>query len=256
MTFVSTHKAEIYYETYGEGPAVIFVHGVGGNSLSWWQQAPVFAQRFQAVVMDQRGFGRSSDPEQLGRAEFVNDLAAVIEALGLDQCALVGQSLGGIACCGYTARYPGKVRALVLADTLLGVLSPPQVEADLNQRRSTYMQAPNMERAMTPETVRTRPDLVHLFQRITAMNTVNRHTLKGVFEKVPASTLDETGVPILFVVGSHDPLYPPQCIKPVHKLVSKSEYVEIRDAGHSAYFEQPEPFNAAVLSFVAQHMGE
>lgn len=256
MPTIITHQAEIYYESHGSGPGMVFVHGVGGNSLSWWQQVPYFQNDHQVIVIDQRGFGRSTDPKQLGRAEFVNDLAAVLDALQIEKAALVGQSLGGISCAGLTGKMPERVSTLVMADTLLGVLSPDDVEEDLNRRRAKYLDAPTIERAMTPQTVAARPDLVYLFQHITAMNATNRHTLKGEFEKVPLDHLAATGVPVLFIVGAEDRLYPPACIKPVHQAVANSEYLEIQNAGHSAYFEQSDKFNIAVAEFVARHSGE
>src|SRR2546421_1822789 len=52
----------LYYEdTGGPGPTLLFLHGAGGNHLSWWQQVPVFAEEYRCVTMDQRGFGQSPD---------------------------------------------------------------------------------------------------------------------------------------------------------------------------------------------------
>ena len=50
--------ASLYYEIHGDGPWMVFAHGAGGNSLSWWQQVPVFAPRYRCLVYDQRGWGR------------------------------------------------------------------------------------------------------------------------------------------------------------------------------------------------------
>ena len=63
MAFVETdHPFRIYYEdTGGHGPVVLFLHGAGGNHLSWWQQVPVFAEEYRCVTVDQRGFGQSPD---------------------------------------------------------------------------------------------------------------------------------------------------------------------------------------------------
>jgi len=51
-----------YYERVGTGAPMFFLHGLGGNHLSWWQQVPYFMRSFECVIVDQRGFGLSPDP--------------------------------------------------------------------------------------------------------------------------------------------------------------------------------------------------
>jgi pimeloyl-ACP methyl ester carboxylesterase len=57
--FLKRPGAEIYYETTGSGPAIVFAHGLGGNHLSWWQQVPYFARRNTCVTFAHRGFAPS-----------------------------------------------------------------------------------------------------------------------------------------------------------------------------------------------------
>src|SRR3989442_6870209 len=62
MPFMVKDGFRLYYEdTGGVGPTILFLHGAGGNHLSWWQQVPVFAEEYRCVTMDQRGFGQSPD---------------------------------------------------------------------------------------------------------------------------------------------------------------------------------------------------
>ena len=61
MAFASINGIDLYYETHGKGPAVVFAHGAGGNHLSWWQQVPVFAEEYRCISVDHRGFGQSPD---------------------------------------------------------------------------------------------------------------------------------------------------------------------------------------------------
>ena len=62
MPLAALNGIELYYESHGEGPVVTFLHGAGGNHISWWQQVPVFSQRYRCLTIDHRGFGRSLDP--------------------------------------------------------------------------------------------------------------------------------------------------------------------------------------------------
>ena len=75
MPTIEREGATLYYEVQGSGPAVVFVHGSGGNALSWWQQIPPFAARHRVVAFDHRGFGRSTcPPEALDPRHFASDL--------------------------------------------------------------------------------------------------------------------------------------------------------------------------------------
>ncbi len=62
MAFMVKDGSRLYYEDAGgSGPTVLFLHGAGGNHLSWWQQVPVFTEEYRCVTVDQRGFGKSPD---------------------------------------------------------------------------------------------------------------------------------------------------------------------------------------------------
>ena len=62
MAFMVRDGFRLYHEdTGGDAPTILFLHGAGGNHLSWWQQVPVFAEEYRCVTVDQRGFGQSPE---------------------------------------------------------------------------------------------------------------------------------------------------------------------------------------------------
>src|SRR5205823_9357726 len=76
--------AEIYYEVAGEGPPIVFAHGLGGNQLSWWQQIPHFAARHTCVAFAHRGFPPSSAVAgDRAPDAYADDLATLIQELNL-----------------------------------------------------------------------------------------------------------------------------------------------------------------------------
>ena len=90
--------AEIYYEVLGEGPSIVFAHGLGGNHLSWWQQLAHFARTHTCVAFAHRGFLPSSAvPGNRAPDAYADDLAALIDELRLQDVALVGQSMETVA---------------------------------------------------------------------------------------------------------------------------------------------------------------
>ena len=125
---VSFNGIDCYYEDHGEGPPVVFLHGAGGNHMSWWQQIPVFSDRYRCITIDHRGFARSTDPRGEGSSRFTDDLEALLASLEIERAALVAQSMGGRTASAFMLRHPAQVSALVMCDTL-GVLVPPDLEA-------------------------------------------------------------------------------------------------------------------------------
>ena len=117
----------LHYEVTGEGPAIVFAHGLGGNQLSWWQQVAHFAPRYTCVAFAHRGFAPSSAlPAGPDPADYADDLAALIDHLGLAEVRVVAQSMGGWSAVEYALRRTGKLKALVLAATT-GTIDPARI---------------------------------------------------------------------------------------------------------------------------------
>jgi len=126
MPFMQRGAFRMYYKDHGgEGrPVVLFLHGAGGNHLSWWQQVPAFGSQYRCITADQRGFGQSPDPGQLGPAELGRDALALLDHLSVKEAAIVSQSMGGWAAVLAAVEQPQRFWAVVLANTV-GNLSDP-----------------------------------------------------------------------------------------------------------------------------------
>jgi pimeloyl-ACP methyl ester carboxylesterase len=182
----------------------------------------------------------------------VEDLGALLDHLELARAVLVAQSLGGGTCAGFTARHPARVAGLVLCDTLTGIKLPPDVApimAEVSKRTAGLSQA---VRVLGEKTRARDPEKAVLYTQLASFNSYRFGAMPGAFEPVDAAMLAATGVPILYVAGSDDILYPPDCIRGVQKLVPNSQFVEIADVGHSAYFEDHETFNRHLRAFLAR----
>jgi len=252
MPFLQRGGSRLHYEVHGDGPPLVFAHGVGGNHASWFYQIAALADRFRVVVFDARGFGRSTDAEGLGREGFVDDLEAVFDAADVGQAVLVGQSMGGGACLGLTCRAPHRVRALVLADTLIGVRLPDEIAGLMAEVDRRTLDLPQAERVLGPSFRRREPGLSQLYLELASFNSVNLRTLPGRQALYGLDQLAATKVPVLFIVGEEDVLYPPHAVRAAQAHVPGSRVVELPGVGHSAYFEQPEMFNRAMLDWLAE----
>ncbi|MCH8194639.1 MAG: alpha/beta hydrolase [Chloroflexi bacterium] len=241
---------ELHYETEGEGPAVVFCHGVGGNHMSWWQQVPEFARDFRAVVFDQRGFAESRlPPEAPGAEAFADDLAGLLDHLGIDEAYLVGQSMGGRTVLNFARRHPHRVKAMVMAATMANIRTP-----ELDQMRREVRERLPKDRLLFSMSARVweeRPDLGFLYKLIRSRNP-DRPKNFLFRDNVPGTTAEDLAsvtAPVLFIVGEEDQIAPPPCVETASRLFPNARLVRVPEAGHSVYFEQPQVFNRVVREF-------
>ncbi|MBT2419428.1 alpha/beta hydrolase [Streptomyces sp. ISL-22] len=116
-------RIRLFATTLGpvDAPALLLVHGWGGDGREWSPHAESLAGRFRVVVPDLRGHGRSEVPDEGNTpAEMAADLAALVDALGLGPVIAVGHSMGGQVVNLLAVRYPHTVRSVVALDPAHG----------------------------------------------------------------------------------------------------------------------------------------
>lgn len=242
---------DLYYEIHGNGPALVFAHGLGGNHASWFNQVPFFARWFKVVTFDHRGFGNSRDVEGgADRSRFADDLKDLMDHLGIAKAALVAQSMGGGTCATFAVCNPDRVSALVLADTMVGIKMPELLRPRMDAVRNATSGLPQLERVLSTGFREREPVFTHLYTELNNFNKGARETLRGNSPGVTVDQLVATKIPILFLVGAEDILFPPDIVRTIHELIRSSEYHEVAESGHSVYFEKPADFNEIVLGFL------
>jgi 3-oxoadipate enol-lactonase len=254
MPFAPVNGIDLYYESHGSGPAVVFAHGAGGNHLSWWQQVPAFSRHFRCLTFDHRAFGRSLDgDDKRGRRAFHDDLRALLDHLEIDDVRIVAQSMGGRTAVGFSLLNPGRCKALVLAGTTGGAIDDEVRRLQDAHRETDLGRLPLGKRSVSPA-LRERAAATEFLYR--SIGRLNPPRPKDFLAPMPgyrgssAGRLAQAGFPIMFLVGDHDAVTPPHIIEGCHRSVPGSRYVVIRDSGHSTYFEQPHAFNDAVIAFL------
>lgn len=251
--FVENDGEQIYFESVGTGDAVVLSHGGGGNHVVWYQQVPALAQKYRVITWDQRGFGRSTNvSQQAGPVSAVEDLEALLDHLGITSAHLVGQSMGGWAVMGFALRYPERVRSLVLADTVAGISTPQAAQAIDPALRSSAPpdQLPITRHPGLSDALGTRdPAKAFLYRQI------GGSTPAGMGDKLRQTTYDLNDVrririPTLLVVGEQDQVFPPATIRSIAAEVRGAQVTVVPGAGHSPYFEAPDAWNEAVMTFL------
>jgi 3-oxoadipate enol-lactonase len=252
MPIESVNGIDLYYESHGDGPAIVFLHGAGGNHISWWQQVPVFRDQYRCITVDHRGFGASADPKQEGASRFVDDLEALLDALEVDRAALVAQSMGGRTALGFAIAHPERVPALAMCDTW-GFFDWPELQEKAMKLREQNATGGGLaQRALGPQFQQDDPAKTFLYQQVFALNPP-RETAGGFQSQITKDQVAALDVPTMFIVGSEDGLTPPEILRDVHELIPGSTFEEFEGCGHSVYWENPEQYNSTLATFLEQH---
>lgn len=254
---------KVFYEAVGQGPAIIFAHGLGGNHMSWFQQVAHFADRYTCIAIAHRGFAPSS-PIAGGPnpADYVGDLAALVEHLNLADVRIVAQSMGGWSTVEYALTKPPGLKAIVLAGTT-GTIDPLQIADPERTRIAQWLQTdfatvPKLfERGIHPAAgermAREQPAMHLLYRQIDDQNAALDKQAIGTrcfaLRTRRPEDLRAVACPILFISGDEDVVIPPFAADAIARVVPGVRVSHIEDAGHSAYFERPARFNTIVESF-------
>ena len=248
-------RFSLYYERVGAGAPIVFLHGLGGNHLSWWQQVPYFMRSFECITVDQRSFGLSPDPERVFSRAHASDLGALLHHLKIERVVLIGQSMGGWAIVGYALEHPERVAAMVMADTTGGIFTP-----EMKFERSTPISAdPNPPIGSLPtyaaDYFARRPELAFLYEEMRILGArppadaalrlfAQRYDLGAVRKRLK--------MPILCLVGEEDILIKPEIVKELASALPNARMRTVPGCGHSIYFENPAVFNQLVRDFLVE----
>ena len=118
--YAEVNGINLYFETHGSGRPLILLHGGLGSTELFVPSIPPLAERYQVTAVDLQGHGRTADIDRpIDIRLMADDIAALIDHLGLDKPHLVGYSLGGGVAMQTAAKYPAKVGRLVMASVYL-----------------------------------------------------------------------------------------------------------------------------------------
>ncbi|MCY3663730.1 MAG: alpha/beta hydrolase [bacterium] len=256
---IDQDRHPIAWREAGEGPPVIFLHGLGGTRTAWDLQLRGLADRFRCIAWDMPGYGASAPLAELTFPATADSLAGLLDTLGLESAHLVGLSFGGMHALHTAIRHPGRVRSLVLADTspafgLDGTTAQNWQAARLAPLDAGLKPAEFAGRtldaicaqALEP-TLRSR--LVESFGRISpaafraAVECLPAHDVRG--------ELADIGCPVLVIVGEADRETPVAYAEALAGGLTHSTLEVLEGVGHLSPAEAPERFNRLVGEFLS-----
>jgi pimeloyl-ACP methyl ester carboxylesterase len=118
---VEVNDISLYYEMHGSGAPLVLIAGLGYASWLWWKQVPALSRHFTVITLDNRGVGQSDKPDiPYSIPLYASDTVGLLSALGIEQAAIFGVSMGGFIAQEIAMSYPQRVRALILGCTSFG----------------------------------------------------------------------------------------------------------------------------------------
>lgn len=261
MATVDINDISLYYERVGDGPTILFVHGIFGDGDAWTDQAARLSNRYTCVRYDRRGYSRSTrGSATVTDALHADDAAALIEALGLAPCLVVGSSSGAAITVDVALRHAPLLRGVVLSEPPLFSVYPDAGQALMSEV------GPGLDEAMATGGP---PAGVDEFMStvcpglwsIVDDDRMSRYRANAEigFTDLQSPSLDTTpddlagvAVPALVLSGSESH---PSFRSVAHHLATAlpdARFVELEGSGHVTYAEVPDKFENAVRVFAAE----
>lgn len=258
----------------GEGPPVVFVHGLSGSWPNFLEQLPAFAADHRVLALDLPGFGHSPMPsERITISGYARLLDRLMGELGIDAAALVGNSMGGFIAAELAIAFPQRVERLVLVSAAgISTHNDPRTMRAVPalRRAERVLAAGGAWFASKSDAVARRARL-----RQATLNVVVRHpgrlpgalaaeqlrgagkpgfiqALEAIIGYDVRARLPEIACPTLIVWGDHDMLINVRDADVFAELISDSRRFVFEDTGHMAMLERPDAFNALLRDFLAE----
>jgi pimeloyl-ACP methyl ester carboxylesterase len=236
----------------GTGPPLFLLHGWTLDHRMWQPQLPELAKHYRLVMMDRRGFGRSTAPPDLMLE--ADDVMIVADALGVDRFALAGLSQGAAVALDIVHKYPDRISAVALAGTPLPGLVPdadtvPREDYAALVRQGKYkamqrhwLQHPLMQ-ASTPSGAKLLETIVNDYDG----RDLLQHSSLPVFD---AAKIAQLPMPLLAMAGSSDSPWRIACAHFLAEKAPRGDFALVPDAGHVVNIAQPARFNTVLNSFL------
>jgi pimeloyl-ACP methyl ester carboxylesterase len=263
---------EVNYCELGEGPAILFVHGLGASWQSWLEQMPEFAASHRVVAMDLPGFGYSESPsEDISIEYYARWTAQFMDVLGIESAAVVGNSMGGFVSAELAIKVPARVQRLVFVSAAIfwqnrrraqplvqlarmsdAVVARALVRAtdDIATRRRLRYAALATAGFRYPQYVS--DELAHEMVRSARRTDGFLPALQALAGYDLEEELPKISCPTLIVWGANDQLVSVKDAERLEDLIPDSRREVFERTGHVAMLERPERFNRLLREFLAE----
>jgi len=243
---------ESNFKIAGTGPAVLILHGWGGSSDSWLGiQKKLAQQGYQVICPDFPGFGKSKTPSvPWSLSDYTTWVLNFANLLNLDKFYLIGHSFGGRVAISFVARYPERVKRLILCNSA-GIKTSVSREV-----KTIQFLAKKGNSVFSHKYLRVFKDFFRFLFYLIFMRGKDYALAKGVMKETMNKVLEEDLFPLLsrikvntsIIWGDRDKIVPVEMARIFNENILNSRLTILEKVGHSPHLEAPEKLLKAIIS--------
>ena len=268
MPVVQANGIEMYYEVQGEGEPLVLIPYLAADQACYAFQVAEYAKHFTCFTVDLRGAGLSGKPEGTYTTELLaDDVAAFMQAAGIDSAHVSGLSLGAATGMLLAAKYPETVKSLSLHSAwtasdpfLRTVVEGWRIMAQGLDSVTDMVITGILPWCLTPELYAARPEYIQSladFVRSRPMPPVDAflRQSEAVLGHDATAVLSSITAPTLITFGEHDMVTSTRFAAPLNEGINGSELIVFAGCAHAPIYEITEEFNQRTLEFLLRHSG-
>ena len=264
MAFAQIAHIVLHYEFTGDdgdAPPLVFLNSLGTDFRIWRQVVDSLAGAYPTLLYDKRGHGLSDDGQPpYAMDEHVDDLAGLLDLIGVDKAVLCGLSVGGLIAQRFQQRHPDRLLGLIVCATAHRI----GTEAGWNERIALVRAdglAPIADMVMplwfTPSFHRDRAAELAGYRNMVSRQSAAGYTgtCAAIRDADYTHAAGRIAVPTLCIAGDADGSTPPELVRSMARLIPGARFETIRNAAHIMCVEQPEAVAALVRGFMLDLRG-
>jgi epoxide hydrolase 4 len=262
---------KLHYDSEGDGPLVVLLHGFPEYRISWKRQLPALARAgFRAVAPDLRGYGESPKPrgvEPYLMTHVVDDVVELIESLGNTPCVLVGHDWGAVAAWGVAMHRPDLLRKLVIINVPHPAAIAREVKRSTRQKVNLlyqlFFQLPLLPELVmrllgraflrraaryTPEEIE---DYIRQWKRGGLTPMLNYYRAIGKSRAEMRKRHSRIEVPTMIIWGEREPVFLPTALEDIGQWVTNVRIARLPGIGHFAQHDAAERVSELLIEFAS-----
>lgn len=249
LNHIEEDGVNVFYRINGAGnkPAIIFIHGLAGDSRFFHNQLRYFGNSYKTIAIDLPGHGRSSYISGQTIEIYNKSIEAVLKKENIDSYILAGHSMGGVICIENYLRHKDKIKAMILVSTSSTIpVSKTLIDSSINDFDKFFNK-------MLPRIFHKKAGIFILAaqKNITKeQKKIVTGDLKLCSEINYTDQLSEINIPVLLVANKFDRMIPSYMTEDMKWKIRDSKFVVFNDEGHVPFFENSSEFNGEVEAFI------
>ncbi len=275
MTRTHVNDIDIYYEEHGDPNAepLLLIMGFTNNAAAWMPQIPALGERYRVIAFDNRGAGRTTQPDgPYTIPQMADDAAGLLNALGVGPANIMGASMGGMIAQEFALRHPQRVRTLTLMCTTPG--GPKSFGyAEMVEASKALDGVTNLTETLTPARIQEGIDKLFTpaflaapgagFQAMIISSVMHPSTLAGVKGQMAAvlkhdtyARLPRITAPTLVIAGSDDTLVDARNSPLLAGRIPNARLHMFEGLRHGFTAERPDLVNPVLLEFLSNPLAD